>query len=192
MENTGYRVRPLQFWYGIQNSLKELSSRTPSGSESPAIRPENPDQARSDAFANMGDSTRRRMMRPGGVDLARALREDGAATLEGVQFEANATGVQTEGCSVLEGVARWLRLNPDTELVITGHTDDLGSPTHNLRLSRERAENVRELLIELGVAPGRLTAVGLGGTEPLYPNNAEGRIANRRVEIALAARPAMR
>ncbi|MCB1317069.1 MAG: hypothetical protein KDK27_14000, partial [Leptospiraceae bacterium] len=88
LENTGYRVRPLQFWYGIQNSLKELSSRTPSGSESPAIRPENPDQARSDAFTDMGDPARRRMMRPGGVDLARALREDGAATLEGVQFEA--------------------------------------------------------------------------------------------------------
>ncbi len=68
--------------------------------------------------------------------------------------------------------------------VIEGHTDASGSPAQNLRLSRERAEQVRLYLVTLGVAGERLSAVGKGASEPV--NAADPRAAeNRRVRVVV-------
>jgi len=72
------------------------------------------------------------------------------------------------------------------DVVIEGHTDDIGEETYNLRLSENRAKSVQEYIITRGIAEARLQFIGMGETTPLYPNtNDENRRRNRRVEFLL-------
>lgn len=69
---------------------------------------------------------------------------------------------------------------------IGGHTDSTGDEDYNLKLSRERAETVRDALIKRGVAPQRLVAKGYGESEPIAPNlTRAGRAKNRRVDFSI-------
>ncbi|MEX2465510.1 MAG: OmpA family protein [Gemmatimonadota bacterium] len=71
-----------------------------------------------------------------------------------------------------------------TAVSVEGHTDSTGGAELNLRLSRARAEAVRAALLAHGVASSRVSAVGFGSNRPVEGNaTAEGRAANRRVEI---------
>lgn len=84
----------------------------------------------------------------------------------------------------LDRIAALLGEHPELTARIEGHTDSLGSETLNQRLSLQRAEAVRQALIERGVDQGRLSAEGLGAARPIASNaNAEGRGKNRRVEV---------
>ena len=77
---------------------------------------------------------------------------------------------------------------PDTDLTVDGHTDSVGSDASNQTLSEQRAASVADYLTELGVARTRMTVVGHGETMPVASNDtAEGRQANRRVEVAITA-----
>jgi outer membrane protein OmpA-like peptidoglycan-associated protein len=70
---------------------------------------------------------------------------------------------------------------------LEGHTDNIGTVDYNLRLSRRRAEAVREYLISQGVPAARLTAVGFGSADPIASNvTAQGRQQNRRVELVIS------
>jgi outer membrane protein OmpA-like peptidoglycan-associated protein len=70
---------------------------------------------------------------------------------------------------------------------LEGHTDNIGTADYNLRLSRRRAEAVREYLISQGVPADRLTAVGFGSADPIASNvTAQGRQQNRRVELVIS------
>ena len=67
---------------------------------------------------------------------------------------------------------------------IEGHTDSTGPSALNLRLSQQRADSVRNALIELGISASRLTAVGMGQEFPIASNQTqEGRARNRRVDV---------
>lgn len=79
-------------------------------------------------------------------------------------------------------------------ITLRGHSDSGGSDEANLRASQERAEAVRDWMIENGVAEERITVIAFGEQNPAQPNalpdgtpNEEGRAANRRVEIEVAA-----
>jgi len=70
-----------------------------------------------------------------------------------------------------------------TELLITGHTDNMGSTDYNLELSQRRAEAVAAALRELNV-PQTIRTVGMGEDQPLQSNQTpDGRAANRRVSF---------
>ncbi|MDX2023680.1 MAG: OmpA family protein [Deltaproteobacteria bacterium] len=74
-------------------------------------------------------------------------------------------------------------------VVIQGHTDDRGSDSFNQQLSQARAESVRVYLIENGVPPAAVVAVGKGESEPVAANSSpEGRANNRRVEVIVPHR----
>ena len=84
-------------------------------------------------------------------------------------------------------------------ILLSGHSDTAGSDRVNLRAGRERAEAVRDWLIEMGVAEDRIEVLTFGEQNPVEPNalpdgtpNEEGRAANRRVEILITppAQPA--
>lgn len=69
---------------------------------------------------------------------------------------------------------------------ITGHSDNKGKYEVNLKLSKDRAEQVKSILVKKGVAPARLTSSGVADKEPIGDNNTdEGRRTNRRVEIVI-------
>jgi outer membrane protein OmpA-like peptidoglycan-associated protein len=91
----------------------------------------------------------------------------------------------------LDGVAQALKqLDASQKVVIEGHTDSRGSEESNERLSKERAEAVRDYLVKQGVSGAQLTAVGKGESEPIADNEtAEGRANNRRVEIVIKKVP---
>ena len=77
-----------------------------------------------------------------------------------------------------------LNSNPGLQIEIGGHTDNIGAAADNQKLSANRAESVRNYLLQNGVDSKRLSAKGYGATQPIADNNnEEGRAKNRRTEI---------
>ncbi|MEA1922230.1 MAG: OmpA family protein [Pseudomonadota bacterium] len=73
----------------------------------------------------------------------------------------------------------------DEKIMITGHTDNIGSAKSNLELSRKRALSVKRALVNLGIDNFLLSSQGRGESEPLADNqNAAGRARNRRVTLS--------
>jgi OOP family OmpA-OmpF porin len=73
----------------------------------------------------------------------------------------------------------------DLEMVIaTGHTDSVGTPQYNQRLSERRAAAVKDYLVSKGIPASKVTTIGKGESQPVATNKtAEGRQKNRRVDI---------
>ncbi len=105
-----------------------------------------------------------------------------------VTFDTNSYAVKPSFAGVLGQVAQTLNQNPEVIAQVVGHTDSTGNPNYNQTLSVNRAQSVVNTLIQDGVAPQRLSASGMGASQPIADNNTEaGRAANRRVEIYLRA-----
>jgi len=106
--------------------------------------------------------------------------------LEGINFAFDSSALTPESYAILDDVARAL-LAPEwanTRWQIAGHTSGIGSHEYNMALSQRRAESVRAYLVTRGVPDSRLTPVGFGEANPMYPNDSEGRNwRNRRVEL---------
>ncbi|MCA8833233.1 OmpA family protein [Hymenobacter sp. BT728] len=86
----------------------------------------------------------------------------------------------------LNALARVLREQPALQLEIAGHTDNVGEPALNQRLSEQRARVVRRYLVHQGIDSTRLTTRGYGGTRPVADNlNPRQRPRNRRVEVVV-------
>jgi outer membrane protein OmpA-like peptidoglycan-associated protein len=76
---------------------------------------------------------------------------------------------------------------PNTLIRVEGHTDSRGSNEYNMDLSHRRANAVKNLLVQRGIAGSRIEAVAFGETMPVASNDTEaGRQKNRRVEIKIA------
>ena len=77
--------------------------------------------------------------------------------------------------------------NPDLKIEIAGHTDNVGSPSTNLSLSEDRADNVAKFVISKDVSLLRLQSVGYGHSRPMASNDDKigGRELNRRIEIVV-------
>ncbi|HUP90883.1 MAG TPA: OmpA family protein, partial [Solimonas sp.] len=81
-------------------------------------------------------------------------------------------------------VAKMLKSAPDLKLEVGGHTDNVGQPAANQKLSEARAQAVQAALVAQGIAAARLSAKGYGDTRPVADNRSEdGRAKNRRVEL---------
>jgi len=102
-----------------------------------------------------------------------------------VHFETGSAKIQKRSDELLVQIAVMVKEHPEVGRVrIEGYTDNVGPPDMNLRLSRERAESVRERLIHEGVPRGRLETQGFGESHPTAPNRTRaGRAKNRRVEF---------
>lgn len=110
--------------------------------------------------------------------------------LDKIYFEFNKAQIRPVSFSLLDEIAAVINLHPELlKIRIEGHTDDVGNDVYNLKLSQQRADAVREALIERGIAPERLDAVGFGEMRPLESNETEdGRAINRRVEFIIVDR----
>jgi outer membrane protein OmpA-like peptidoglycan-associated protein len=84
----------------------------------------------------------------------------------------------------IDKLAEFLRAYPKRNVVIEGHTDNLGNEDFNVKLSQQRADAVRDLLTARGISPQRIRTKGYGPKFPVVDNDsAAGRQQNRRVEV---------
>jgi outer membrane protein OmpA-like peptidoglycan-associated protein len=98
----------------------------------------------------------------------------------------------TAGTNLTE-LAKSLNRYPDSQLLIVGHTDNVGDAAYNQRLSERRSASAATYLATQGVVRTRLAASGKGETEPVATNDTDaGRQQNRRVEVAIYASEAYR
>ncbi len=103
-----------------------------------------------------------------------------------VNFESGKNTLSPQSAAQLELVKAEWRQRPAAEIVIIGHTDRVGSLTSNDALSLKRAQTVRDMLIQAGIAADSIIATGRGEREPLMPTEDEvAEPKNRRVEISV-------
>lgn len=115
---------------------------------------------------------------------ARASEE---LVLRGVTFKTNSAVITPTSKLVLDSAVAYLKARPNAAAEVRGHTDSVGNDEANMRLSKARAEAVRDYLIAGGIEAGRLTANGYGETEHIAPNDTPaGREQNRRVTLRIA------
>jgi OmpA-OmpF porin, OOP family len=107
-------------------------------------------------------------------------------TLDNVEFESGKSTLTKDSYKELKELLDYLKLKDDISIEIAGHTDDVGDDESNLKLSKARAEAVRNYLISKGIAPKRVIAKGYGETQPIASNaTVEGRQKNRRTEVRI-------
>ena len=103
-----------------------------------------------------------------------------------VRFQANSDQLTADSQPVLAEALALLPSLPAAELIVTGHTDRVGTLEANDKLSIVRAQAVSELLVKAGVARELISVVGRGEREPLIPTADEvAEPGNRRVDIKL-------
>ncbi len=106
----------------------------------------------------------------------------------GLLYDFDSDAVKPGARTNLRSLAQSLDKYPDSDLLILGHTDSVGTDEYNKALSVRRADAAAEYLVTQGVDRDRIATGGLGEEEPLAPNEtAAGRGENRRVEVAIYA-----
>ncbi len=101
-----------------------------------------------------------------------------------VSFDTNSAALKPELRSVLTTFANGLTQNPGLTVRAIGHTDNRGNDQINNPLSLDRADSVRDFLVDHGVSANRVAVDGRGSRQPIASNDSDaGRAQNRRVEI---------
>lgn len=117
------------------------------------------------------------------TEMADRLTKDGFVSLY-INFDTGKATIKPDSAQTLDDAAAALKAAADLKIEVAGHTDNVGAPDANLKLSQERAQAVMAALVERGVKAERLTAKGYGQTTPIADNRTEdGRAKNRRVEL---------
>lgn len=130
------------------------------------------------------DAEARRLAEQSGRDTLIILEKGKTVVLKGVNFETNKATLTRGSEIILERALRALRASPDLNVLIVGHTDNVGTAAYNKKLSFRRAEAVKSWLVGKGISARRLSVAGKGFDEPIDDNTtAEGRANNRRMEF---------
>ena len=116
-------------------------------------------------------------------ELVEKLNKDGFLTLY-INFDTGKATIKPDSDKTLDDAAAALKAAPNLKVEVGGHTDNVGTPQANEKLSADRAQAVMAALVKRGVAANRLTAKGYGQSSPVADNRTEdGRAKNRRVEL---------
>ena len=124
----------------------------------------------------------------GGKDMYDALSADGRLALQGIYFDVGSDRIRPESSGTLAEIAAMLQEHAELKITIEGHTDNVGDAAANQKLSQARAAAVVTALsaAPYNISAERLASAGFGSTKPAKPNDsAEGRQANRRVELVV-------
>lgn len=128
----------------------------------------------------------RQQLANSGVEIQRQGDTIRLQAPEAITFATGSAQLQPRFMQVLDQLAQSVRQYPNTLIRIEGHADATGNAQFNQTLSENRAHAVASYLMQHGVDPKRIEAVGFGSTRPIASNaTAEGRAQNRRVEILL-------
>jgi outer membrane protein OmpA-like peptidoglycan-associated protein len=103
---------------------------------------------------------------------------------ENVFFDFDSHELKPESVSSLRRLHRFLLLNPKVQILISGHTDNIGTVAYNRALSLRRAQSVQAYLLGVGIVGERVGVEGKGDEEPMLPNtSAENQARNRRITV---------
>jgi outer membrane protein OmpA-like peptidoglycan-associated protein len=104
----------------------------------------------------------------------------------GVYFSTDKYNINSASETTLNKLSNVFKEYPDTNILVVGHTDSVGSEDYNMTLSKNRAYAVTNYLKGRGLSSGRFTTNWFGETQPMHDNaTADGRAKNRRVNIAI-------
>lgn len=107
-------------------------------------------------------------------------------TLDNVHFDFGRSSLRPASYKELNELIELMKLKKNLKIEIAGHTDNVGSPESNLKLSQNRAISVRNYLIKRGITSQRVIAKGYGETQPIADNSTDqGRQKNRRTEVRI-------
>ncbi|MEN7550002.1 OmpA family protein [Rapidithrix thailandica] len=115
--------------------------------------------------------------------IQKDLTEKGKAVLY-ITFDTDKATLKPEGTKAVAEIIKVLQTDNSLKIAINGYTDNTGNEAHNLQLSQQRAETVKNEIVKAGVDTERLTADGFGPNNPIADNTSEdGKAKNRRVEL---------
>lgn len=119
-------------------------------------------------------------------EYAEALQDNKSIILNDIHFEFDSAQLEDSSEIGIMSIVIFLMDFPNLSIVLVGHTDDMGDPEYNLRLSEMRAQSVKDALINKGISGDRIKTRGLGATKPLVDNDTDAhRALNRRVEMSI-------
>ncbi|MGB5691230.1 MAG: OmpA family protein [Flavobacteriaceae bacterium] len=121
----------------------------------------------------------------GGVDLRRKLISEGKISTNGILFDSGSANIQPQSMGIIRQISQVLQQEAAMNLNIVGHTDADGDDASNLDLSKQRAEAVKNALVNVyNIDASRMQTEGKGESEPVGDNNTvDGKSQNRRVEF---------
>jgi OOP family OmpA-OmpF porin len=102
-----------------------------------------------------------------------------------IAFKFRQAELTEESYKILDEIVSLLK-NSSVKIKVEGHSSLEGNPKTNLKLSQERADNVKKYLVQQGITIERITSIGYGSTQPLVKGTSEkANVQNRRVEIEI-------
>ncbi|MCF8045507.1 MAG: peptidoglycan-associated lipoprotein Pal [Desulfarculaceae bacterium] len=103
-----------------------------------------------------------------------------------IHFEFDSSVLTAQAREILKEKAGWLENNQGEDVLIEGHCDERGTTEYNLALGERRAKAARDFLINMGIAPDRLSYVSFGEEKPLDPgHNPQAWSKNRRAQFVI-------
>jgi outer membrane protein OmpA-like peptidoglycan-associated protein len=167
--------------------LTDAEARRVKGlSDAEALRVKGLSDAEALRVKGLSDAEARRLAeqkRPD-LDTVFILEKGKTVVLRGVEFDFNKATLTHASAPILRKAYNAMIANADVKVVITGHTDNVGTQAFNQKLSLKRAQSVRNWLVAKGIASNRMRTVGRGMNEPVSSNETEdGRAENRRMEF---------
>jgi OmpA-OmpF porin, OOP family len=106
--------------------------------------------------------------------------------LDNLIFEVGNSKIDPESYSELDILVNLMKENPKMVIQLEGHTDYLGDPRANMKLSQQRVESVRTYVAGKGISKARIKTKAFGGNQPLSRDNTpEAHRLNRRVEVRI-------
>ena len=114
-------------------------------------------------------------------------------TKAGIYFATNKFNISPNAQLALDKLEKIFVEYPETNILVEGHTDNVGIEKDNLLLSKRRAEAIESALKSAGLASNRLTVKWYGESQPKLDNSTvEGKASNRRVEFSITANEKMK
>ena len=120
------------------------------------------------------------------IDVPMSPVQPGSFVLENIFFDVSKWTLKKESNAELDLLYKFLLVNPNVNIELSGHTDSDGDKESNQVLSENRAKAVVNWLIEKGISENRMIYAGYGDTRPLLPNtSSENKAKNRRTELKI-------
>lgn len=122
------------------------------------------------------------------IELVPGLEVGAKIRLKTLIFSAASSVITEDAHNELDSLVGILNANPQMVIALEGHTDNVGDPKGNMKLSKERVEATRDYLILKGILKDRIAVEAYGGTRPVNTDNTPmAHRSNRRVEVRIVS-----